>query len=57
MYVCMYDHCLRYYEVLLKTSGYMRVGWCTLNLAVTSVPGTDEHAFVYDGFQVTATRE
>ncbi|XP_065188366.1 ryanodine receptor 3-like isoform X2 [Sycon ciliatum] len=39
-----------YYEVELQTHGFMRVGWCTVDLSVTSMPGSDQNAFVFDGF-------
>ena len=43
-----------YYEVTLKTSGLMQIGWCTLQTTMNNHNGVgdDPTSYAYDGYRI-----
>jgi len=39
-----------YFEVIIKTKGSCRIGWCTDKFASTDGLGCDEHSWAWDGY-------
>jgi len=39
-----------YFEVIIKSKGSCRIGWCTDKYASTEGLGCDEHSWAFDGY-------
>ena len=44
---------VRYYEVKIKTSGMIRVGWTRPYLPAGTIVGTDHNSYSFDGHSVS----